>query len=135
MKKPKTIVLDSWAIMAFLEGEPSAERIADLISDAHDDSVPMLMSVINAGEIWYIIARRRNPAEADRAIQMIQEIGIKFVDADWPLTKIAAGYKVKGNISYADCQAAALAKHYKAALLTGDHEFEQLQDEISIVWL
>ncbi len=135
MRKPKVIVLDSWAIMAYLEGEPAAERVADLISDAHDDAVPLLMSVVNAGEIWYIIARRINPAEADRAIRMIREIGIDFVEADWPLSKIAASFKVKGNISFADCFAAAVAKHNKATLLTGDHEFEQLKDEISIVWL
>lgn len=52
MRKSETLVLDSWAIMAYLEGEPSAERVANLISDAHDDSVPMLMSVVNAGEVW-----------------------------------------------------------------------------------
>lgn len=135
MRKPKTLVLDSWAIMAYLEDEPAAERIANIISDAHDDAVPLLMSVVNAGEVWYIIARRASPAEADRAIRLLQEIGIKFIDADWPLTKIAAGFKVKGNISYADCFAAAVAKHNKAALLTGDSEFEQLKDEISILRL
>ena len=135
MRKPKFIVLDSWAIMAYLEDEPSAERIADLISDAHDDGVPLLMSVVNAGEIWYIITRRTNAAEADRTIALLQQIGIKFVDANWLLTKIAAGYKVKGNISYADCFAAAVTKQSKATLVTGDREFKQLDDEISIVWL
>ena len=135
MRKPKTLVLDSWAIMAYLEGEPAAERVADLISDAHDESVPLLMSVVNAGEIWYIIARRTNQAEADRAIRLIQEIGIKFIDADWPLSKIAGGFKVKGHISFADCFAAALAKHTRAALVTGDREFKQLEKEIEIVWL
>ena len=135
MRKPKTIVLDSWAIMAYLEGESAAERVADLISDAHDEAAQVLMSVVNAGEIWYIIARRANPADADKAIRMIREIGIKFIDPDWPLTKIAASYKVKGNISYADCFAAALAKQNKASLVTGDQEFKQLEDEIAIVWL
>ncbi|CAN5407762.1 type II toxin-antitoxin system VapC family toxin [soil metagenome] len=135
MRKPKSIVLDSWAIMAYLEDEPSAERIADIISDAHDNGVPLMMSVVNAGEVWYIIARRTTAAEADRTIALLQQIGIKFVDADWLLTKFAAGYKVKGNISYADCYAAALAKQIKATLITGDHEFKQLEKEITINWL
>lgn len=135
MRKPKTIVLDSWAIMAYLEGEPAAERVAEIIADAHEDGVPLMMSVVNAGEVWYIVARRTNTAEADRTIQLMQEIGIKFVEADWPLTKIAAEFKVKGNISYADCFAAALAKQQKAALITGDREFKQLDKEISINWL
>ncbi|MGB7207945.1 MAG: type II toxin-antitoxin system VapC family toxin [Pyrinomonadaceae bacterium] len=135
MRKPKTIVLDSWAIMAYLEGEPAAERVADIISDAHDDGVPLMMSVVNAGEVWYIVARRTTAAEADRTIALLQQIGIEFINADWTLTKIAAGYKVKGNISYADCHAAALAKQTKATLITGDREFKQLEKEITINWL
>jgi len=135
MRKPKTIVLDSWAIMAYLEDDPSAERIADIISDAHDNGVPLMMSVVNAGEVWYIVARRTTVAEADRTIALLQQIGIKFIDADWPLTKLAASYKVKGNISYADCYAAALTKQTKATLITGDSEFEQLKNDISISWL
>jgi len=135
MRKAKSIVLDSWAIMAYLEDEPSAERIADIIADAHDNSVPLMMSVANAGEVWYIIARRASAAEADRTIALLQQIGIEFINIDWPLTKIAAGFKLKGNISYADCFAAALAKHNKSTLLTGDREFKQLESELTIDWL
>jgi len=36
--------------MSYLQGEPSAEKVADIIADAHEDNVPLLMSVINAGE-------------------------------------------------------------------------------------
>ena len=135
MRKPKRLVLDSWAIMAYLEDEPAAELVAEIIADAHEDGVPLLMTVVNAGEIWYIVARRTNTAEADRTIKMMQEIGIKFVEADWPLSKVAAGFKVKGNISYADCFAAALAKKNEAVLVTGDREFARLDKEISISWL
>lgn len=135
MPKPKALVFDSWAIMAYLEDEPSAEKIADLIADAHDDGTPMKMSVVNAGEIWYIVARRTSLSEADRALRLIEEIGISLVDAEWPLTRVAAGFKIKGNISYADCYAAALAKREKAALLTGDREFQQLEKDIRIIWL
>lgn len=135
MKLPKLIVLDSWAIMAYLEDESAAPKIADLIADAHENGIPLLMTVVNAGEVWYIVARRADIAEADRTVRLLQEIGIKFVDADWPLTRIAAGFKVRGNISYADCYAAALAKQKKAHLLTGDDEFRPLEGDISIYWL
>jgi len=121
--------------MAYLQGEPPVDRIIEIIADAHDRGDSLLMSVVNAGEVWYSIAKRSDAAAAALAIGMMRSLGIEFIDADWPLTKIAAGYKVKGNISYADCHAAAVAKHYKATLLTGDHEFEQVSDEISIVWL
>jgi predicted nucleic acid-binding protein len=38
-------------------------------------------------------------------------------------------------MSYADCFAAALAKDRKSDLVTGDMEFKQVEEEISIRWL
>ena len=53
----------------------------------------------------------------------------------WDLTKTAARFKVGGGISYADCFAAALSKSKNAPLVTGDREFEQLENEIEIIWV
>ena len=58
-----------------------------------------------------------------------------MIDADWPLTRAAAAIKARGNVSYADSFAAALAKLHGAVLVTGDNEFRQLKDEIAIEWL
>ncbi len=135
MKRPKAVVLDSWAVLAYLEDEPASETIADTIADAQQEGIPLLMSVVNAGEVWYIVARRTSQSEADRTVRLLEEIGVRFIDADWELTKLAAVFKVKGSISYADCYAAALTKQQRAALLTGDREFQMLEDEISIIWL
>jgi len=49
-KRPKAIVLDSWAIIAYLENEPGAENVADIIADAHEQQIPLLMSVVNAAK-------------------------------------------------------------------------------------
>jgi predicted nucleic acid-binding protein len=62
-------------------------------------------------------------------------MGVEIVEADWNLTRQAAAFKANGNISYADCFAAALAKLKKAELVTGDKEFKALEGEIKIVWL
>ena len=134
-RKPKAIVLDSWAIMAYLEDEPAAAQVADLIADAHEEDVPLLMSVVNAGEVWYILAREVSEAEANRCIHEMKQIGIEFIDADWALAHEAAGFKSKHKMSFADCFAAALAKQKKAVLLTGDPEFKHVEREITINWL
>lgn len=135
MKKPKIIVLDSWPMMAYLQGETAAKRVIDIIADAHDNGHSLLMSVVNAGEVWYNIAQRTGPDRADEAIDLLRSLGIKFIDVDWETTKIAANYKAKGGVSYADNFAAALTKHHKATLITGDAEFKQLEKEITINWL
>ncbi|MGD0752889.1 MAG: type II toxin-antitoxin system VapC family toxin, partial [Anaerolineales bacterium] len=56
-RKPKALVLDSWAVIAYLEDEPSGQQIADLIAGANEERIPVYMCVVNAGEVWYIIAR------------------------------------------------------------------------------
>jgi predicted nucleic acid-binding protein len=134
-RKPKAIVLDSWAVIAYLEGEASAERVADFIADAHEEETPLFMSVVNAGEVWYIIARETSVGDADRSITELRHLGIEFVDADWTLAHEAGGFKSKHKMSFADCFAAALAKQKKALLLTGDPEFKQVEQEITINWL
>jgi ribonuclease VapC len=134
-RKPKVIVLDSWAVIAYLEGEPSAKRVADHIADAHENEVPLFISVVNAGEVWYIIAREASVSDADRSITELRHLGIEFVDADWTLAHEAGGFKSKYKMSYADCFAAALAKHKKAVLLTGDRKFKQVESQITIDWL
>ncbi|MBI5030688.1 MAG: type II toxin-antitoxin system VapC family toxin [Chloroflexi bacterium] len=135
MAKPKAYVLDSWSMMAYLEDEPSGHQIADLIADAHENGIPLMMSVINVGEVWYIVAREVSEEEANNSIAEIQHLGIEFVDANWKLTGEAARFKSKHKMSYADCFAAALAKENKASLVTGDPEFKQVEDQVRVNWV
>ncbi len=134
-RKTKPIVLESWAIMAYLEDEPAGEKVGDVIADAHEQDVPLLMSVINVGEVWYIIARETSPTEAESSVTHLRQLGIDFVEADWHLAREAAKYKSKHRMSYADCFAAALTKQKDGVLLTGDPEFKQVEREIAVQWL
>ena len=128
-------VLDSYALMAFFEDEPGADLVRDLILKAEENRVNLLISVVNLGEVWYSIARTNSPEVADQYIGEINGMAIEVVDVDWQLTRQAALFKAKGNISYADCFAAALAKVKKADLVTGDNEFKPLDGEIKISWV
>ena len=134
-QKPKAYVLDSWAVLSYFHDEPAGERVENIIADARDDGIPLLMSVVNAAEVWYITARRRSAADADSGIQVLREFGVHFIEADWTLAKEAGRFKAKNRMSFADCFAAALAKNRKASLVTGDREFKQVQSEVTINWL
>lgn len=134
-RKPKAYVLDSWAVLAYLEDEASSQKVADLIADAHEHGIPLFMSVVNAGEVWYILARELSETEADKGVASLRQLGIEFLDVDWKLSRQAGVYKSKNRMSYADCFAAALAKEHKADLMTGDKEFKQVEGEIKIQWL
>lgn len=134
-KKPRAIVLDSWAVIAYLGDEAAAERVADIIADAHDDDIPLLMTVVNAAEVWYIVAREASASDADTSVKQLRDLGVQFVDADWELAKNAGHFKSRNKMSFADCFAAALARDRKAHLATGDAEFKHVEPEIAIIWL
>jgi len=131
----EAIVFDSWALIAFFDDEPPAEKIEQIISDAINRNQQLLISVINLGEIWYSYSRAQSETLADEVILHIRSLNFKIVQADWELTKIAARFKVAGGMSYADCFAAALAKQNGSKLVTGDREFERVENEIEIVWV
>ncbi len=134
-KKARAYVLDTWAVIAYLEDEPSGEQVEDLIATAHEEQIPIYMSVVNVGEIWYTVAREVSEEEADASVKLLRDLRIQFEDADWTLTQEAARFKSLNKMSYADCYAAALAKIKKADLVTGDTEFKPLDGEIKISWL
>ena len=135
MAKPKAMVLDSWAVIAYLEDEPSAKKVADIIADASENNTPLLMSVVNLGEVWYIVAREASEADADRCEREVRQLGIEIVDANWSLSQQAARYKAKHRMSFADCFAAALARERKALLITGDKDFAQVEQQVQIQWV
>jgi len=134
-RRPKAYVFDSWAVLSYFQNEPTAEMVEKIIADAHEYDIPIFMSVVNAAEVWYIKARRSSPSDADTAIRELRQLGIHFVDAHWELAQEAGRFKAKNRMSFADCFAAALAKNRKASLVTGDHEFKQVEAEIAINWL
>ena len=134
-RKPKALVFDSWAVLAYLGGEASGQEVADMITGAHENRIPMYMSIINAGEVWYILARELSEAQADEAMTDLTGLGVELIDADWPLTRMAGIFKARHRMSYADCFAAALAKDRKSDLVTGDKEFKQVKGEVIIRWL
>jgi ribonuclease VapC len=134
-RKARALVLDTWAVIAYLEDEPSAEQITDLIASANEEGIPVYMTVINAGEVWYNIAREVSEADANDSVKELRDLRIQFVDADWELTQEAARFKSRHKMSYADCYAAALAKVKKADLVTGDREFKPLEEQIKIQWM
>lgn len=132
-KSPR--VFDSWAVMAFLEDEPAADKIEEIIAEAREAESDLLITTVNLGEIWYSLARVHSDADAETAIALILGLGFQIVDADWALTQRAAKFKARHAIAYADCFAAALADLRKVEVVTGDPEFKKLQGSVKVIWV
>ena len=128
-------VLDSWGLLCYLEQETSYERIVDLFEKAVESSKPLLMCIVNWGEVYYQVARRFGEQKAQEIEKLIQTLPITLVEANKELTREAARVKATKRMAYADCFAVALARLKKAELYTGDPEFKVVEKDIKIVWL
>ena len=131
----KKYVMDSFAMIAFFEDEPGADRVALILKSLIDRKAKAYMSVINWGEIYYNTMREQGFETAEKVIGQLKQYPIELVDADQNLTYEAAKLKGRYKIAYADCFAAALSRRLNAIVVTGDSEFKKLGDEYSIQWL
>ena len=130
-------VLDSWALIAFFEGEAAADAVEHVLQQAANGRHRLFMSVINWGEIYYSTMREVSQQAAEQRVAELASLPIQIVGVsdDLALAKQGAVFKATKKMSYADCFGAALAKLKNAELFTGDPEFRQLETEIKIHWL
>ena len=128
-------VLDSWALLCYLEQESGYEKIIELFEKAVESSKPLLMCIVNWGEVYYQVARRFGEQKAQEVERLIQTLPIILVEANKELTREAARIKATKKMAYADCFAVALARLKKAELYTGDSEFKAVEKEVKVVWL
>jgi predicted nucleic acid-binding protein len=131
----ESIVLDAWAIMAYLNEEPAAQQVRRTLRQGRSGDVRLLLSIINYGECLYNIERNRGLRQAQLAIAVIDALPLEILAADRPMVFTAARIKAGCSISFADAFAAAAAKLYSATLMTGDPEFQALEQQIKIHWL
>lgn len=131
----KRYVLDSYALLAYCEGESGAQSVADLLKKALSGEAEIFVCTVNWGECYYITLREGGAAKAELFQSTLAKYPIALVDADMELTLQAAQFKAFHKLSYADAYAAATAVLKKATLVTGDKEFEALENRIRIQWL
>ncbi len=112
-----TVVLDSWAILRYLEdAEPAASTVGELLEQERP-----VVSWINLGEVYYVVSRLHGEDAADQTKRDLRD----STDAELPAaTRIIEAARIKAEypLAYADAFAAATAVAHDAVLWTGDPE-------------
>jgi ribonuclease VapC len=132
---PARLVLDSFALMALFQDEPGAARVQELLQGASRGEHELYMSVISLGEVLYTIEDRQSIEAAQRALAFIDQSPVKLVDVDRSLALAAARLKAATGLGYADCFVGACAQLLDAAVVTGDLDFRQVENEVALEWL
>ena len=111
------VCLDSWAVLAWLDGDEPAAGVVQATFDVER----RWMSWLNLGEVSYLLHHRHGPDEAAVVIRRLRAaLALDEVTPERVLA--AARVKAEHPIAFADCFAAATATAREATLLTGDPE-------------
>jgi ribonuclease VapC len=135
MPDTAAFVLDSFALLAYLQDELVASRIELLLENAEKEKCRLFLSIINFGELLYITERRGGVVKAQDALALIRQLPIEIVPADEPTVFAAAHIKANHAISYADSFVVATAIQENAIILTGDPEFQSVEALVKVEWL
>lgn len=131
-----SMVFDAWAIIAYFKAEsPAMERVAALLHQAVDGQITLFMSLLNLGEVYYILGRIKNQTFAKEALARLRSLPINLIAVDEATVLQAATYKMSYPISYADAFALSAAIQLQATLVTGDPEFQRLTDLVEVEFL
>jgi ribonuclease VapC len=125
-------------MIGWLQGEePARTKVHDLLERASRGAAKVSISLINVGEIFYLIAKRHGAAPAERFLSDLIMMPIQALLPDRKLILGAARLKSRHPISYADAFAVETARDQNAILVTGDPELWQLskREPIDLLWV
>ena len=128
-------VLDSFAVMAHFQAESGGEKVLELLEKAGKNEIAIAMSLINVGEVAYLVRRERGKKQAKALISDLRSLPITFYEVTEERIFSAAWLKADYPISYADAFAASLAIELDGELITGDPEFKLMGKILSLFWL
>jgi len=131
----KSILFDSYAILAHSLDEAGADQVEHLLRSASEAGMGAYMSEINLGEIYYLTIRRIGLRAAKIHLEQVRQLPIQVVSPTTDLILSASEIKAEYAISYADCFAVATALDHTATIVTGDPEFKKVEHLASIMWI
>ena len=129
-KNRKTYILDTSALLTYIEDEDGADQVDALLAEAENKEVDIYISFISITEVYYITLQEKDETEALRRIKLIQALAVNFVESYEDLNLAAGKLKATNRISLADSYIAALCQEYSEVLVHKDPEFEKISSSL-----
>lgn len=112
-----TVVLDSWALIRYLDDDhPAADAVADVIENDRP-----IVSWISLGEVFYVVRRAAGEDAATTTLRDLRGVVIADLPTDGRIID-AARIRADHPMAYANAFAAATAIAHNAVLWTGEPE-------------
>ncbi len=132
---PPAHILDSFAILAYFQAAAGGAAVRALLEAARDGEARLYLSVINLGEIYYLMSREQGREHADELLNDLRALPITLIPATEERVLTAARIKAEYPLSYADAFVVGLARELNAIIVTGDPEFGAISSTMQVMWL
>ena len=123
-------VLDTSALLTYIENEEGAAEVEALLEKALDAEAVLYISMVSCIEVFYITWQEQGKDVAAERLKLIDDLTVIQEPVDSQLTKIIGEIKATKTMSFADCCIAGLAKFKQAILIHKDPEYEQMENEM-----
>ena len=124
-------VLDTSALLAYIENEDGVRDIERVLMETLDGQHTLYVSVVSCIEVFYISLQEQGQTVATERLQLLKNLPLVHEPLQENVVAIVGKIKASYLMSFADCCIAGLAKQKHAILIHKDPDFEQLEHEIS----
>lgn len=138
MKKGGVYILDSFALLTYLQDEKGADRIGVLLERAKKQQVKLYMHTVSLAEVYYIIFRKEGEPQADSIYGNIKRYPVEFIEQiSEELLLNATRLNGRFSLSLADSFAVAMAQALQGELVTGDPDMKVFEQKriVKILWI
>jgi predicted nucleic acid-binding protein len=131
----KKYVLDASALFDLVEAGPGFQKVEQVFQSAIQQQSAILISVLNWGEVFYLLWQKRGEETARRITAGLSRLPLEILPVDLAQAMKAGELKAVHKIPYVDCIAAALTALENATLVTSDRDFEKLGRNFPVLWI
>lgn len=129
----KKYILDTSAIISFLEGEEGDLRVKSLLEKAELNTIEIYICFISLIEIYYITFRKSGEDTAAQRLTHILNLPVNLLkNVNEPFIIQSGMFKAKYSISFADSLICSFAYNENAILVHKDPELLSLEGEIQL---
>lgn len=127
-EKAKLFLLDSSALLTFIEDEKGANRVEEVLRN-----YPTLIPWLCLMEVRYISLQEQGNSEANQRYALLKALPSKILwESNEAILLTAAHFKASHHLSLADAIIAAYVSEHDAILLHKDPEYEVLGSDVML---
>lgn len=130
-----TYILDSSAILRYLDDEAGAARVAEIIKSHLAGRCDAIISALHWGEVAGVTCKAHGRQAMDLVLSRLSAFGFQIVPADADRAVRASLIKLKRDLPYVDAFGVELADSPDRIFVTADFDFKPAGRDVTIEFL